>query len=490
MYKKNCIDRLTQPSVRETWNKIPVWLKIGCTYFLFVLVLFEKKILLQQPCLPCNHLTLFFRQHSDPKGLTNVVQLFGLTSFGLSFIDAVRLRKFRGILMEHVIEEMYPYYGGYYILHALFISLCLYCCGIQLWDISLLCTIGAIICTIYTVRMSVNIVFSRQKREKLFSKYILNYVDRTRKTMLNAVPNGKSLYSEEQIQHICSIANYIGNQFQKREWFLSNKADNLFSKDGDVFQLLRLTAVFQENEPSDKRSLIKSCPFYIKGLTSDEMEQFQYSMFCASDGLHRFQSEILAFGEMWQSMLEQLDTAEKQARLIYRILEVAKDRWLPTALCCGLIHYFGSSEIAQYKQKTTLQCCCEIALFLLKQELVNRSSEQINDKVYDLDMDNTGEKSDKLFFLTICIEICLISYYYDILHGNGEYNSTDFALLQKDIHTLLWYADFEISLYQNAGYYLWYAYAVEALIDNVDKCTLHYLWCKRKQLLDVWLKRF
>ena len=105
-------------------------------------------------------------------------------------------------------------------------------------------------------------------------------------------------------------------------------------------------------------------------------------------------------------------------------------------------------------------------------------------------MDNTGEKSDKLFFLTICIEICLISYYYDILHGNGEYNSTDFALLQKDIHTLLWYADFEISLYQNAGYYLWYAYAVEALIDNVDKCTLHYLWCKRKQLLDVWLKRF
>ena len=175
-------------------------------FFLLFFLLFVLKNLVMSLSSP--NLATMTVASSDPDNYTNilhgisaVITALGLVGFALSYINTAKAYRVKGILMEDVISQGYPWYGLIFLDHGGFALLGLYSCEVNILFSAQACLIGVLMCTIYSLLMAYSIVFSPKGRNHLVTWYI------------NALLR-KELPSKRSIRTAYQLGRYIGERYQ------------------------------------------------------------------------------------------------------------------------------------------------------------------------------------------------------------------------------------------------------------------------------------
>lgn len=276
-------------------------------------------------------------------GLKAIISAAGLLSFALGYINSAKKQTVKGILMGEVIAKAYPCYGRFFVFHAVFVLMGLYCCSAKYEIPALCCTVGVLACLVFAAAMAVETALSERKQERLVGSYIKN------------VPADlKTEQGEDQIelreQYVRAVAQYVGQRFLLRDWLItkthSEKRD-LFSEGGDIALLLELP---DPDRPKGGGSLLdireefgRRFPEAVVRGAQGEKELKPHYILAMIPGVQgqkqRFQQAALLYAEMWRGMMADGIAPPRKVELVYRVLGMNDGKFTSIALCCGLLLY-------------------------------------------------------------------------------------------------------------------------------------------------------
>lgn len=274
----------------------------------------------------------------DPNGIKIVNTAVGAVSFALGYINTAKEKRVRGVLLEQVIHEKYPYYGYIFVLNGAFVILGQYVCTVDARVSVLFCLIGLIASLCYILEMSFSIVFLKKRREKLVSEYI-EYVKQGR------------LENQDSENLILHVAHYVAERFLERDLPVnllrekqgSRRRNSEIDPDSKMIQnLLDLCKANDTSRTSTNGDFLEQFGrlFFEKGSSDEEKGNpmgILYSLPVYQERLKTLCDEIRRFGHMWQNLFSNIQDTYLQTELAYLILDQA-DGQVTVPLCCGLVY--------------------------------------------------------------------------------------------------------------------------------------------------------
>ena len=283
--------------------------------------------------IPCQNRSYYLN------GISAVITGLGVVGFALSYINSARTTRVKGILLEQVICKCWPFYGLGFLMHGVLSLLGLYSCQVGILDISLVCLIGTLICTSYSLWMAYSINFSRKSRNRLITHY--SYA------LLN-----KKDFSTEKRQTSYQLGLYIGERFQADDFELS-QSSKVAQKNRECLQsTLDLLEPKPSSREHDNPKQVKEpeeewdgpLPKVFDNLFPTKLAKHpEYSLFTSvSTQECSFKNDICCYATLWNNLLHPVKPEKRRAELVVEILLNAH-RTAP--LCCGLVYHLHSTQI-------------------------------------------------------------------------------------------------------------------------------------------------
>lgn len=280
-----------------------------------------------------------------PNGIKELIKALGLVGFALSYVNSAKASRVKGILLEDVIFEFYHFYGMVFLIHGLFALLGLYSCEINLLRSAWICLFGMILCTIYSLIMAYEIVFSPKRQNYLIAEYI-------------NVLLSKSLPLKRRRQTAYQLGRYIGERYQADSIELGRHIDNDHGDQKMLLSTLRLLMPeLSEIEQVDTQALGDISEETWEGALPevfDRMYSYQltshpeYALFTlAAQQGHAFQDDVRHCATLWDNLLLPVEREGRQAELVVDVLWYSQKT---SALCCGLVYCLYTTHI-QYHNK-------------------------------------------------------------------------------------------------------------------------------------------
>lgn len=325
-----------------------------------------------------------FLDSINTEGLRYVITAIGIACFFLTYINASRTKRVKGILMDDVISTIYPYYGWFFFLHGCFVALGIYSCSVGSKSAGLLCMCGILLCLLYLLLMAVYTTFSRRAGECLVRKYIKFNLKKLikaygilRKTERLAM-GGHSLlmrirlcifwqihpfkhYTTMTLQKayklqndnalrklIACVSRYVAHQFSNRELYTDDIV--IKSSNNDLVLLLSLASVKYLPKGHDGYSHKNH------GFLSEFNDMFGALMpasiiHCipaAQSSCLSFQAYCVRCAELWTGIFSEINGSHSQAELAYYLFCASYNTQIVPALCCGLLLFFQMKYDKKY----------------------------------------------------------------------------------------------------------------------------------------------
>lgn len=265
-------------------------------------------------------------------GIKAVITATGAVCFALTYVNTARERRVKGILMEQVIREFYPWYGWIFSAHFLCAILGQYGCAVEARATAVLCLLGMFLSVAYALEMALSVVFSRERREDLVSCYI----ERAAK---GALKNGP-----DQARILHQVGQYVGERFQEG----TLPEDGIKTEEAGIVGLLLdlggrgyCSSTLPEGDLLDQFALLFRTT---EGDKPPRPEYLLYDLPCCQKPWTAFQNHVLTFSRMWYSVLDGLQDGFRRAELACRILREAERKRLTAPVCCGLIVYLHEAN--------------------------------------------------------------------------------------------------------------------------------------------------
>ena len=109
----------------------------GCVFYIISVALYGTAISMK--------ITNFLNNVDIIEGFSAVIGTLGMVSFALTYINAARVRKLKGILLEDVINAFYPHYKWILVLNGCLACLGRFGCAACNGIVGSLCLLGMII---------------------------------------------------------------------------------------------------------------------------------------------------------------------------------------------------------------------------------------------------------------------------------------------------------------------------------------------------------
>lgn len=148
-------------------------------------------------------------------GVSAVLDMVGIVSFALSYINAARTRNVHGILFEDVIHAFFPYYKIIFVASGVLICLGRFACSVGNGITGLLCLVGTIISLIYILKMTNTVVFTEKKIRSLTDEYISLIASEYLGGRLNGTGNAGVT------NFIKSVGSYVAHQYSSTDFSIS-----------------------------------------------------------------------------------------------------------------------------------------------------------------------------------------------------------------------------------------------------------------------------
>lgn len=433
-------------------------------FFLLFFLLFVLKNLVMSLSSP--NLATMTVASSDPDNYTNilhgisaVITALGLVGFALSYINTAKAYRVKGILMEDVISQGYPWYGLIFLDHGGFALLGLYSCEVNILFSAQACLIGVLMCTIYSLLMAYSIVFSPKGRNHLVTWYI------------NALLR-KELPSKRSIRTAYQLGRYIGERYQADDIQIGRHRQSDQEDELMLISILHLLMpetsqathkiwppqFAQRAQRANQRNCIKkSEPSWEGALPAvfDKMfpnslgshPEYAFFTLAAKNG-HAFQDNVRHCATLWDNLLRPVERESLRAELAVDVFWCAQQT---AALCCGLVYYLYSTYI-QFTGEEGWQTC---ARFLKQISNIAQSSsgEQQRpqrEKVLRCSMDMM-----LLFFCLACLQEAnsyiqgLCPLFQTLLSGERQYNGSISCHIPLDPLCFTRYLYFAYVLFQS-----------------------------------------
>ncbi len=319
---------------------------------------------LDQPCV-----AILYRL-TEPDAMKSVVGAMGLVGLALSYINAARTHRVKGLLMNDVIRYYYPYYGCVFISYGVFALLGRYCWGVGARTSGVICLLGLFFGLLYQIIMAWKVFFSDAQSEKLATNYIKAMVYYYKEESTDVPP----------MQEIRSVARYISRRFVEENRRFVNASDSnnngksVEKADQDIMLLIEFLDekrdVVAENESRETHrcGVVGDFNhlFYLNSDSEksgeaislhDKIAALLYGLPSFQSATKRFSLQVRMIADTWQSILTEAREPNLQIHIACEILRVSAEK-LPsvlTPLCCGLIlclHelYIRSADISDGRQ--------------------------------------------------------------------------------------------------------------------------------------------
>jgi len=327
--------------------------KIAVCFFLgyiivFLFLIFSPRwwLLLVMPIVfisddVANETTKLLDQVTMLKGLAVVISTIGMVSFALTYINAARMRKVKGILMEDVINAFFPRYKWILVINGCLACLGRFACEVGAGACALLCFLGMSICICYMLHMANKIVFSEKCVWSTTSNYIKLVSNHYLRKEFNESAEAKFL------DFISSIGAYIAQCYNQKEFSVS-----YVSCEEDVKSILPL--IRHDNNPNNyRRPNIELDALYTfeNGCTDFLQEQAEVGAYCHNCSVLRVpctewlrrstENEMRISCSFWRSILTGIPDEQARVQAVCHILctEHEINTILSGTLGCGLIMY-------------------------------------------------------------------------------------------------------------------------------------------------------
>lgn len=280
-------------------------------------------------------------------GLAAVISTIGMVSFALTYINAARARKLKGILMEDVINAFYPGYKWILVLNGAFACLGRFACEVDIGLCAILCFSGMLCCLSYMLYMANEIAFTEKRARQLTSKYIALISEKFIKKELGSFGNLKLT------NFISSIGNYIAQHYNESEFSVSDS-----SHEDEIKSLLPLIRC-DNNHKLQATSYIEQSVLHafedgnVSVLNSNDMGK-QYCHDCSVVRLPytdcvrtNIEHEVRIACGLWRSILDKIPNEQARVQAVCQILciEHCLDTKLSGTLGCGLLMYLHNTYI-------------------------------------------------------------------------------------------------------------------------------------------------
>lgn len=307
----------------------------------------------------CGALWRLIEMLTDANGMKSVITAAGAVGFALTYINTVREKRVRGVLIEKLIQKRYPCYGHIFVLYWCFAALGQYACAVDARGAGAICLLGMLLSLVYTLEMSLSVVFMKSRCEKLVGEYI-----RT------AAKDGLGDMEKQPLIH--HVSRYVAERFLENDL---PDHDSAGGKTGKIGNFGPRKTPGKKNSPQEQsRAPRDEIIGQLLNLVEMEpaaqtpqggfLERFQeifrgdgeqaeavrtdyilYSIPSYESSWQRARKSILQFGQMWQSMLSEIGDTYLQAELAYQVLREAGESKRTAALCCGLLRYLHVTRI-------------------------------------------------------------------------------------------------------------------------------------------------
>ena len=291
----------------------------------------------------------------SPSGISAVLSALGVVVFALSYVNSAKASRVKGILLEDVISQCYPYYGLVFLSHSGFALLGLYSCEIDVLQSAWICLLGILLCTLYSLRMAYCTVFSPKNQNRLIARYV--------KALLS-----KNILSSQARRTAYQLGQYIGERYQSDDIQIGRHMDDYQEDERMLLSSLRLLMPNANDQSKTDSEILEDAkdvleeewegglPEVFDKLFSDEVKAHpEYVLFTleARQG-HDFQDAVRHCSILWDNLLLPVKREERRAELVVDVLWHSP--WT-TALCCGLVHRLHSNQIQFDDGKKGWQTC-------------------------------------------------------------------------------------------------------------------------------------
>lgn len=280
-------------------------------------------------------------------GLDAIISTIGIVSFLLTYINAARERKIKGILMEDVINTFYPGYKLILMLNGAVACLGRFACKMNIGLCAIMCFAAMLCCLTYMLFMANDVAFSEKRARQLTSKYIRMISQ----NLMNKEPT--SICSLNVASFICSVGNYLALYYNGNEFSVS------FSRHEDDIESLLPLMKCDTNGKLQKLSGIEHTTLltFEQGKVSELQNNKEVDNLCECCFVYRIpnteelrscvENEVLFACDMWRSILDKIENEQVKVQAICQIICIENnlDRNLSGILECGLLRYIHDTNI-------------------------------------------------------------------------------------------------------------------------------------------------
>lgn len=357
-----------------------------------------------------------------PDAFNGVFNLMGTIGLFLGFINAARLRRVKGILIDDVMGLFYPYYGVLFIFHALFTGVGFYASHTE--DIGAIsrCLFVLVACLVFESIMVYRISFSEFHTKKMTTRYIEDRVHQFR---------SKGCSTLDLEADCFQIARHIRSQFASHQITFpltvsgSGNVNDFLAV--DIFLLFSFLGQKNKDKPCRgdmKQRFLDRFSSNLRDATSsqNDIEQCIYNAFCMPgywDALFPC-GEIVKCGNIWGELLSLITEPLVRAEVILNIfiIELSPKRvekfargisgpYSEEALCCGLVFHLCDNNINSNPEEWI--SCSRLLLRVYQLGESIYSSPHVSDRSLPEKEALLGLiREAGLIFLSLC---ALISYY-------------------------------------------------------------------------------